>query len=89
MSKFYWIADRHRQLGDPRDEIADYALVNLTLRRTNIAKQWEVGLAVRNLLDGDVREPSPYDVAAPAGAYMPGDYPMESRAIWAELSAHF
>ncbi len=88
-SQFYWIADRHRQQDDPRADIADYELVNLTLRRTNIVNHWDVAVAVRNLFDEDAREPSPYDAAAPEGAYMPNDYPLESRAIWAELSCHF
>lgn len=82
----FWIADRNRAAGDTRADIKDYELVNMTLRRTNIAKYWEAAVSVRNLFDENVREPSPYAAAAPSNAYIPNDYPMESRAIWAELS---
>jgi iron complex outermembrane receptor protein len=85
----YWIAGRHREPGDPRPDIDDYALINLTLRRINIARHWEMAMAVKNLLDEIAREPSPYDPAAPEGAYMPNDYPLESRAIWGELRYNF
>ena len=43
----------------------------------------------RNLFNEDAREPSPYDATAPLGAFIPNDYPLESRAIWGEIRAHF
>ena len=52
-------------------------------------KNFEAALAVRNLFDEIGRIPSPYAPAAPDGAYVPFDYPMEGRAIWVELSSHF
>lgn len=79
--QYVWIGDRHRADGDTRDEIADHGLVNLTLRRQQIAKYWEVTMAVRNLFNEDVREPAPTAIL--------NDYPMESRAIWGELRCHF
>ncbi|MCB2182958.1 MAG: TonB-dependent receptor [Desulfobulbaceae bacterium] len=87
--QYYWIADRHREDGDPRDDIDDYDLVNLTLKRKNIDDHMDVAFSIRNLFDEDAREPSPYDSASPAGAYIPHDYPMESRAIWAEVRVRF
>ena len=87
--QYLYVGGRHRDAADPRDDIDDYDIVNLTLRRKNIANHWEVALAVRNLFDEDAREPSPYDPDAPEGAYIPNDYPMEGRAVWAELSCRF
>ncbi|GAB4346513.1 MAG: hypothetical protein Kow0089_23910 [Desulfobulbaceae bacterium] len=87
--QYFWIGDRRRASGDPRPEIEDYDLVNLTLRKTDIANHWDAALAVRNLFDADVREPSPYDPSAPGGAFIPGDYPMEGRSFWVELRCHF
>ena len=87
--QYFWIADRHRANGDPRPEIDDYDLVNLTLRRKNIAKRLDLTLAVRNLFNENAREPSPYDPTAPAGAYIPNDYPMEGRSVYGELRFHF
>ncbi|MCB2182959.1 MAG: TonB-dependent receptor [Desulfobulbaceae bacterium] len=87
--QYYWIADRNREDADPRDDIDDYNLVNLTLRRNNIADHVECAVSVRNIFDEDAREPSPYDSASPAGAYIPNDYPMEGRGIWAEVRIRF
>ena len=87
--QYFWIADRHRANGDVRSDIDDYDLVNLTLRRKNIGNHFEYAFSVHNLFNEDVREPSPYDPDAPDGGYMPNDYPMESRAIWAEVRVHF
>lgn len=79
--QYFWIGDRHRASGDTRPDIADYDMVNLTLRRKNIVKHWDAALAVRNIFNKDVREPSQ--------AVIRGDYPMEGRAIWGEISCHF
>lgn len=72
-----WIGDRKRAEGDTRDEIDDDTLVGLTLRRKNIFKYWDLAVAVRNLLDEDVREPT--------GAAIPDDYPMPGRSFYAEV----
>jgi len=86
--QYFWIGDRHRATADTRPDIGDYDLVNLTLRRKNIAKHWDAALAVRNIFNEDVREPTNYNPAAGIAA-IPNDYPMESRAIWGEVSCHF
>ena len=87
--QFFWIADRHRADGDPRDDIDDYSLVNLTLRRKNFADHWDAAVSVRNLFDEDAREPSPYDPGAPDGAYIPNDYLMEGRSVFGEVRFYF
>ncbi|MFH1020116.1 MAG: TonB-dependent receptor [Pseudomonadota bacterium] len=79
--QYFWLGGRHRATGDTRPDIADYDLVNLTLRRKNIAKHWDAALAVRNIFNEDIREPGQ--------AVTPNDYPMEGRAIWGEVSCHF
>jgi iron complex outermembrane receptor protein len=87
--QYFWVADRPRALGDPREKIDDYQLVNLTLRRTSIAEHWDSAAAVRNLFDEDAREPSPFDATAPLGAFIPDDYPLEGRSFWIEVRYHF
>ncbi len=86
--QYFWIADRRRVAGDIRPAIANYSLINLTLRRTKIAGHWDMGLSVRNLLNDDVREPSAADVANQLYP-IPGDYPMPSRSFWAEVRYSF
>ncbi|MBI5633667.1 MAG: TonB-dependent receptor [Nitrospirae bacterium] len=79
--QYFWIGGRHRAVGDIRPDIKDYDLVNLTLRKKNIARHWDLAVAVRNLFDSDIREPGP--------AAIPNDFPMEHRSFWAELRYHF
>ncbi len=75
--QYFWTAGRERAGGDPREEIKDNDLVNLTLRREHLFRKWELALAVRNVLDEDVREPSTVTI--------PDDYPMEERSYWVEV----
>lgn len=75
--QYYWTGGRERAVGDLREEIKDNDLVNLTLRREHLVKNGEMALAVRNLFDEDVREPST--------PVIPGDYPMEERSFWIEF----
>jgi iron complex outermembrane receptor protein len=87
--QYFWIGDRSRAEGDPREEISDTNLVNLTLRKKKIIKQLDAALAIRNVLDEDGRIPSPYAPGVPAGAYVAADYPTEGRSFWIELRYHF
>jgi outer membrane receptor for ferrienterochelin and colicins len=79
--QLFWIADRKRAVGDTRPKIDDYTKVDLTLRRKNIVEHWDCALAIRNLFDEDIREPSQ--------AVIPNDFPMESRSVWAEVRYAF
>jgi len=80
-AQYYWIGDRQRTENDSREEINDYSLVNMTLRRKNITKHIDWDFSVRNIFNNDIREPTTSN--------MPNDIPMESRAIYAELIYHF
>jgi outer membrane cobalamin receptor len=70
------VAGRERAPGDARQPVADYTTLDLTLRRERGRGQWDVTLALRNLFNADVREPSP----AP-GLQLPHDLPMAPRAL--------
>ena len=80
-AQWFWIGDRQRAAGDSRQDIDDYSLVNLSLRRKNIAKHVDLALLVKNLFGEDVREPSQM--------FISGDYPMEGRSIFGEVRMHF
>ena len=79
--QYFWIGNRHRASGDTRTEIKDYDLVNMTVRKKNLLKNWDIAVAVRNLFNNDAREPSQPSI--------PNDYPLEGRSFWAELRYHF
>jgi len=81
-SQINWVADRERAMGDPRSDIADYTLVNLSLRRTNFSfgngdRTWEFAALVKNLFDENAFEPS--------NGSIPDDYPLHERQLYIEL----
>ena len=75
-----WIGDRKRDISDTRSDVEDYTLVNLSLRRKNIAKNWDIAASIKNVFDEDIREPSDGKIAE--------DYPMNERSAFIELSYH-
>ncbi len=58
-TQFSWIIGRERAFNDPRPALDDYVNVDLALHYKKSKSPWEVTLAVRNLLDSDIREPTP------------------------------
>ena len=84
-----WVGPRDRQPGDPRSGIDNYALVNLTLRRRNLADGLSAALLVKNVFDKDAREPSFFDPGVPGGAVIPGDYPRAGRYFGGELRLEY
>lgn len=80
-SQLNWVGDRKRAAGDTRPEIDDYTLVNLSIRRENIAPNLDMTLRAVNLFDEDAYEPS--------NGVIPDDYPIEGRSVWLQLSYRF
>ena len=76
-----WVADRVRARGDPREEIDDYATVDITLRGRRLFQHWELAASVRNLFDADAREPSTIGI--------PNDLPLSGRSVFVELRYNF
>lgn len=81
-----WIMDRSRVAGDSRPAVSDYAWVDLTLRRKQLAEHWEVAFSVRNLLDANAREPS---LAGRPSAAIPNDLPLAGRNFYGEIRFNF
>lgn len=54
-----WISGRERAYNDPRSPVDDYVNVDLALHYKQSKSPWSVSLAVRNLFDADIREPTP------------------------------
>lgn len=71
-----WVADRHRAAGDLRAPVGDYVTVDMALSTRRGQGHWDFTLALRNLFNVDVREPS----IAP-GVAIPHDLPMAPRAL--------
>ena len=84
-----WIADRQRTQNDPRQKIADYTLVDMLIKGNNVFPGLDLTFSIFNLSDVNAKEPSPYDPAAPAGAFVPGDYPLPGRSYYVGLTYRF
>ncbi|MDH3325377.1 MAG: TonB-dependent receptor [Gammaproteobacteria bacterium] len=76
----FWIGYRARASGDTRS-INDYHLTNLTLRKKDVIKNVDLAIAVRNVFDKEIQEPS--------DGKIPNDFPMNSRGAWVEIRAKF
>jgi iron complex outermembrane receptor protein len=76
-----WVAGRKRAFSDARPEISDYTTLDLTLATRNGRRQWNFSVALRNVFNTDVREPTP----AP-GLNLPHDLPMAPRTISLQAS---
>ncbi len=73
------VADRQREPGDTRPQLADYTSTDLTLARENLFANWELRATVLNLFDRDIREPS----IAPGNIRY--DLPMPGRSFTVQL----
>ncbi|MFZ5526088.1 MAG: TonB-dependent receptor plug domain-containing protein [Pseudomonadota bacterium] len=87
-SQVNWISKRMRVAGDPRDDLAGYETMDLTLKTDMGTRAWSFTMSVRNLFDKDVREPSPFE-AVGGRVQLPYDYPMPGRSVYAQASYKF
>ena len=81
-----WITGRGRSSGDTRPPIADYSWVDMTLRRQNLAKHFEVAFSVRYLFEVSAREPS---LAGNPQAAILNDFPLAPRSFYGEIRVNF
>ena len=80
-----WVMDRNRVLGDLRDPVDDYLLVDLNIR-SQLSEAVEVALIVNNLFDEDAFEPSPNAMPVP---FIPNDLPLAGRSFLGEIRYKF
>jgi iron complex outermembrane receptor protein len=74
------VAGRMRQPTDPRAQVPDYTLVDLSLRRERIAGNWNASAMVCNVFNRSAWEPSFYSVPG-----MVSDLPLPGRAVYIQL----
>ena len=78
-----YVIDRDRPPMDTRQELDDYAVVDLTLRSKAFSGDWEFALAARNLFNSSPEEPTPSDFN------ISNDLPLERRSVFAEFRIDF
>jgi iron complex outermembrane receptor protein len=79
------VMKRARSYNDAREDIDDYTMVNLALRRAGIVDHWDVALKVANIFDVEAYEPSLSEVSM----FVPNDYPLSGRAYYATANYRF
>jgi outer membrane receptor protein involved in Fe transport len=77
-----WVASRNRVFGDPRSDIGDHLITDLTLRNRQWLPNLEFALLVKNLFDDNAREPSLDGDPVPL---IPDDLPLAGRAAFLEV----
>lgn len=81
-----WVGEQKRVAADTRQPVAEYTTVDLTLRTDGLWRGLDMSLAVRNVFNEDVRDPSPYADPVPS---IPNDFPMAGRNVVGELQYRF
>lgn len=77
------ILDRRRASLDPRPDPPDYALVNLMLERVNLPGEIDASLAIHNLFNRTIDDPSD------SAAVLAADIPVPGRTWLAQLRKRF
>ncbi|MEZ5671957.1 MAG: TonB-dependent receptor [Thiotrichaceae bacterium] len=83
-----WIIGRERIFDDSRPVIDDYTNVDLALHYRKSKSSWNVSVAVRNLFDADIREPTPGPDET-GMTKIPYDLPMPGRNFFIEFNYRF
>ena len=83
-----WIVGRERAFDDTRPAVDDYIGVDLALHYKKSKSPWSVSLAVRNLFDTDIREPTPGPDET-GMTKIPYDLPMAGRNFFLEFNYRF
>nr|WP_228050800.1 TonB-dependent receptor [Pontibacterium sinense] len=77
----HWIGSSVRERTDTRDKLSGYAWSTLKVSKAFEQRNLETAVIVKNLFDENARTPS--------SPIIPGDYPLEGRSIWAEITYSF
>ncbi len=77
----FWSGERPRAMGDPRDALASYTLVDATLIATGFYKDLELRLSGHNIFDEKYEDPEDITV--------PGDLPRDGVSVMADVTYRF
>ena len=81
-TQFNWVGGIKRPSSDTRTgKIGNFGFVDLTLRKQTQDRSWEFAASVKNLFDRQAFEWS--------DTTLPGDYELQGRSAYAEVSYHF
>nr|WP_297402223.1 TonB-dependent receptor [uncultured Marinobacter sp.] len=85
-SQLNWVGEQKRSADDSRAPVSRYTTLDMTVLTRGLWQGLDFSLSVRNILDEDVRDPSPFASPTPP---IPNDFPMPGRSVVGELSYSF
>jgi iron complex outermembrane receptor protein len=90
VSQVNWIGEQKRMYNDERPPVASYSTADFTFIATNIFKDANAKLILKNAFNANVREASqPPLKPFYQKAFVPHDYPQARRSVYAEVSYQF
>ncbi len=72
------VANRKRLPNDQRNNIHDYSIIDLHLKRKKVLPGLDISMSVKNSTNQNAKEPSRGSIT--------NDYPLQSRSIWLDFS---
>ncbi|EAR60919.1 TonB-dependent receptor [Oceanospirillum sp. MED92] len=77
----HWIGSSSRQNGDNRENRGSYTWTTLKASKQSLIPGLKLAVIVKNLFDKEA--------FAPSSSTIPGDYPLEGRSVWGELTYRY
>ena len=89
-SQVNWTGEQKRSTNDDRDPVHSYTTFDVNLQAKQVFKNIDMALIIKNAFDADVREASqPPLKPLFQKAFVPDDYPMAGRSIFAQMAYKF
>jgi len=88
-TRYRYLGNRNREAGDNRKELAGYHNLDLSMRIHAAKISTKIRLGINNVLNEDIRVPTPVaHIYFKNQTYM-GDYPVKSRSMWFDVTYEF
>ena len=89
-SQVNWVGEQKRSANDDRNPTHSYTTVDINLQAKQVFKNVDMALIIKNAFDEDVHEASqPPLKPLFQKAFVPNDYPMAGRSVFAQMSYKF
>ena len=84
-----YIGKRERLANDLRGDLAGYHKVDATLNISQLLTNMDCSVSIKNLLNDEIKEPSPGPAQGSTSVKLPDDLPQYERSIWFNVKYNF
>jgi len=88
-TRYRYLGNRTREVGDNRNELAGYHKLDMSMRIHAAKISTKFRLGIDNVLNEDIRVPTPVSHIYFKDQTYPGDYPRKGRTMWFDISYEF